>query len=179
MNTNRLYKIADYVNDKEDTIYTVRFMQRFSEYLIKECIHALWTPECNDSKDVADEFLRNADRIKKYFDIQNDDGSVVIDVPMSEMEKLNSIIKKTYLTDDAVETWWNKRNPAFSNMSPRSVYDMGSTSQNKINEYIKNELWKEIASGMTEQEIDDMIANELREEMKNDPEGFKARQTKW
>ena len=42
-------------------------MQRFADLVIKSCIIALWTPECQENESVREAYLRSAKNILDYW----------------------------------------------------------------------------------------------------------------
>ena len=42
-------------------------MQRFADLIIKSCIIALWTPECQESEVLRGAFVRSAEKIQEYW----------------------------------------------------------------------------------------------------------------
>lgn len=42
-------------------------MQRFADLIIKSCVIALWTPECQENAPVREAFIRSSERIQEYW----------------------------------------------------------------------------------------------------------------
>ena len=43
---------------------------KFAELIVKECIWALWTEECQTSDLASEECLRGSNKIKEYFGVE-------------------------------------------------------------------------------------------------------------
>lgn len=42
-------------------------MQKFADLIVKSCVIALWTPECQESEVVREAFIRSAGKIQEYW----------------------------------------------------------------------------------------------------------------
>lgn len=48
-----------------------KFMEKFVELIVKECIRALWTEECRTSDLASEEYTRGSNKIKQHFGVKD------------------------------------------------------------------------------------------------------------